>query len=94
MYIRVWEITSPSKMAFEMTVTYLEHVWSAKGKDAGLISMEFVKFSDNNGMLIINYPDEKTAKNAFSQNKEAIDEHYKQNKTIIKEGDRLFRVDY
>ena len=93
MYIRVVSITSQSKLQFDMTVTYFERVWSPKVIRLGAISAEFVQSSENSGMYIIHYPDEKTAKSVFEKIKPEVDEVRSQNRIQITEGDRLFRVD-
>ena len=93
MYIRVVSITAQSKLQFNMTVTYFERVWSPKVIRLGAISAEFVQSSENSGMYIIHYPDEKTAKSVFEKIKPEVDEVRSQNRIQITEGDRLFRVD-
>ena len=93
MYIRVVSITAQSKLQFDMTVTYFEKVWSPKVISLGAISAEFVQSSENAGMYIIHYPDEKTAKTVFEKIKPEVDEVRSQNRIQITEGDRLFRVD-
>ena len=93
MYIRVVSITAQSKLQFDMTVTYFERVWSPKVIRIGAISAEFVQSSENSGMYIIHYPDEKTAKSVFEKIKPEVDEVRSQNRIQITEGDRLFRVD-
>ena len=93
MYIRVVSITAQSKLQFDMTVTYFEGVWSPKVIRLGAISAEFVQSSENSGMYIIHYPDEKTAKSVFEKIKPEVDEVRSQNRIQITEGDRLFRVD-
>ena len=93
MYIRVVSITAQSKLQFDMTVTYFERVWSPKVISFGAISAEFVRSSENSGMYIIHYPDEKMAKSVFEKIKPEVDEVRSQNRIQITEGDRLFRVD-
>ena len=93
MYIRVVSITAQSKLQFDMTVTYFERVWSPKVIRLGAISAEFVQSSENSGMYIIHYPDEKTAKSVFEKRKPEVDEVRSQNRIQITEGERLFRVD-
>ena len=93
MYIRVVSITAQSKLQFDMTVTYFERVWSPKVIRLGAISAESVQSSENSGMYIIHYPDEKTAKSVFEKIKPEVDEVRSQNRIQITEGDRLFRVD-
>ena len=93
MYIRVVSITAQSKLQFDMTLTYFERVWSPKVIRLGAISAEFVQSSENSGMYIIHYPDEKTAKSVFEKIKPEVDEVRSQNRIQITEGDRLFRVD-
>ena len=93
MYIRVVSITAQSKLQFDMTVTYFERVWSPKVIKLGAISAEFVQSSENSGIYIIHYPDEKTAKSVFEKIKPEVDEVRSQNRIQITEGDRLFRVD-
>ena len=93
MYIRIVSITAQSKLQFDMTVTYFERVWSPKVIRLGAISAEFVQSSENSGMYIIHYPDEKTAKSVFEKIKPEVDEVRSQNRIQITEGDRLFRVD-
>ena len=93
MYIRVVSITAPSKLQFDMTVTYFERVWSPKVISLGAISAEFVQSSENSGMYVIHYPDEKTAKSVFEKIKPEVDEVRSQNRIQITEGERLFRVD-
>ena len=93
MYIRVVSITAQSKLQFDMTVTYFERMWSPKVIRLGAISAEFVQSSENSGMYIIHYPDEKTAKSVFEKIKPEVDEVRSQNRIQITEGDRLFRVD-
>ena len=93
MYIRVVSITAQSKLQFDMTVTYFERVWSPKVIRLGAISAEFVQSSENSGMYIIHYPDEKTARSVFEKIKKEVDEVRSQNRIQITEGERLFRVD-
>jgi len=93
MYIRVVSITAQSKLQFDMTVTYFERVWSPKVIRLGAISAEFVQSSENSGMYIIHYPDEKMAKSVFEKIKPEVDEVRSQNRIQITEGERLFRVD-
>ena len=93
MYIRVVSITAPSKLQFDMTVTYFERVWSPKVISLGAISAEFVQSSENSGMYIIHYPEEKIAKSVFEKIKPEVDEVRSQNRIQITEGERLFRVD-
>ena len=93
MYIRVVSITAQSKLQFDMTVTYFERVWSPKVIRLGAISAEFVQSSENSGMYIIHYPDEKTAKSVFEKIKPEVDEVRSQNRIQITEGERLYRVD-
>ena len=93
MYIRVVSITAQSKLQFDMTVTYFERVWSPKVINLGAISAEFVQSSENSGMYIIHYPDEKIAKSVFEKIKPEVDEVRSQNRIQITEGERLFRVD-
>ena len=93
MYIRVVSITAQSKLQFDMTVTYFERVWSPKVISFGAISAEFVQSSENSGMYIIHYPDEKMARSVFEKIKPEVDEVRSQNRIQITEGERLFRVD-
>ena len=93
MYIRVVSITAQSKLQFDMTVTYFERVWSPKVMSLGAISAEFVQSSENSGMYIIHYPEEKIAKSVFEKIKPEVDEVRSQNRIQITEGERLFRVD-
>ena len=93
MYIRVVSITAQSKLQFDMTVTYFERVWSPKVIRLGAISAEFVQSSENSGMYIIHYPDEKIAKSVFEKIKPEVNEVRSQNRIQITEGERLFRVD-
>ena len=93
MYIRVVSITAQSKLQFDMTVTYFDRVWSPKVISLGAISAEFVRSSENSGMYIIHYPDEKIAKSVFEKIKPEVDEVRSQNRIQITEGERLFRVD-
>ena len=93
MYIRVVSITAQSKLQFDMTVTYFERVWSPKVISFGAISAEFVQSSENSGMYIIHYPEEKIAKSVFEKIKPEVDEVRSQNRIQITEGERLFRVD-
>ncbi len=93
MYIRVVSITAQSKLQFDMTVTYFERVWSPKVIRLGAISAEFVQSSENSGMYIIHYPEEKIAKSVFEKIKPEVDEVRSQNRIQITEGERLFRVD-
>ena len=93
MYIRVVSITAQSKLQFDMTVTYFERVWSPKVIRLGAISAEFVQSSENSGMYIIHYPDEKIAKSVFDKIKPEVNEVRSQNRIQITEGERLFRVD-
>ena len=93
MYIRVVSITAQSKLQFDMTFTYFERVWSPKVISLGAISAEFVQSSENSGMYIIHYPEEKIAKSVFEKIKPEVDEVRSQNRIQITEGERLFRVD-
>ena len=70
-----------------------DRVWSPKVISLGAISAEFVQSSENSGMYIIHYPDEKTARSVFEKIKKEVDEVRSQNRIQITEGERLFRVD-
>ena len=93
MYISVVSITAQSKWQFDMTVTYFERGWAPKVISLGAISAEFVQSSENSGMYIIHYPEEKIAKSVFEKIKPEVDEVRSQNRIQITEGERLFRVD-
>ncbi len=93
MFVRIVNITAQSKLNFDMTLTYFENVWSPKVVQLGALSAEFVQTSDNAGVYIIHYPDEKTAKSVFNQIKPEVEEVRAQNKMTIAEGARIFRVD-
>jgi hypothetical protein len=93
MYIRVVSITAQSKLQFDMTVTYFEQKWSPKVISLGAISAEFIQSSENAGLYIIHYPDEKTALSVFDKIKPEVEEVRAQNRISITEGYRLFRVD-
>ena len=93
MYIRVVDITSPTKMQFDMTVAYFETKWSPRVIKLGAIAAEFIQTGENSGIYIIHYPDEKIATAVFQQIKSDVDNYNAQNKVSIKQGYRLFRVD-
>ena len=93
MYVRIVNITAQSKLNFDMTLTYFENVWSPKVVSLGALSAEFIRTSDNSGIYIIHYPDEKTAKLVFDKIKPEVEEVRAQNKMTISEGSRAFRVD-
>ncbi len=86
-------MTSQSKMQFDMLVAYFKNIWSPKVIKLGAISAEMVKISDNAGMYIIHYPDEKTAMDTLENIQPEVDEVKAQSKVHISGGDRLFRVD-
>ena len=86
-------MTSQSKMQFDMLVAYFENIWSPKVIKLGSISAEMEKTSDNAGMYIIHYPDEKTAMDTLANIQPEVDEVKAQSKVHISGGDRLFRVD-
>ena len=92
MWTRFVEIKSPSKMQFDMTVSYFRTEWTPRVLGLGAISAEFVQLNENSGMYVISYPDEKTAKDVFKSIKAEVDAHNAQNKTTIKEGARLFKT--
>ena len=93
MYVRIVNITAQSKLNFDMTLTYFENVWSPKVVSLGALSAEVIRTSDNSGIYIIHYPDEKTAKLVFDKIKPEVEEVRAQNKMTISEGPRVFRVD-
>ena len=93
MWTRFVEIKSPSKMQFDMTVSYFRSEWTPRVLELGAISAEFVRLSENAGMYVISYPDEQTAKDVFKIIKPEVDGHNAQNKTTIREGVRLFKID-
>ena len=93
MYSRIVDITSPTKMQFDMTVAFIEAKWSPRVIKLGAINVEFIQTSENSGVYIIHYPDEKIATRVFQQLKSDINDFNAQNKVSIKEGYRLFRVD-
>ncbi|CAI8388827.1 MAG: Uncharacterised protein [SAR116 cluster bacterium MED-G04] len=93
MWIRFVEIKSPSKMQFEMTASYFKTEWSPKVLALGAVSTEFVRLSENSGMYVICYPDEATAKDVFMKIKSDVEEHSAQNKTTIREGERIFKLE-
>ena len=93
MWTRFVEIKSPSKMQFDMTVSYFRSEWTPRVLELGAISAEFVRLSENAGMYVISYPDEQTAKDVFKIIKPEVDAHNAQNKTTIREGVRLFKIE-
>ena len=93
MYSRIVDITSPTKMQFDMTVAFIETKWSPRVIKLGAIAAEFIQTGENSGVYIIHYPDEMIATKVFQQLKSDINDFNAQNKVSIKEGYRLFRVD-
>ena len=63
MYVRFIEITSASVTQFDMAVAWFKTEWSGLAIKGGAISYDMVKLSDNSGMIVVYWPDEKTAKN-------------------------------
>ena len=51
MWTRFVEIKSPSKMQFDMTVSYFRTEWTPRVLGLGAISAEFVQLTENSGML-------------------------------------------
>ncbi|MGB1395884.1 MAG: hypothetical protein ACPH65_05945 [Candidatus Puniceispirillaceae bacterium] len=50
MWTRFVEIKSPSKMQFDMTVSYFRTEWTPRVLGLGAISAEFVQLTENSGM--------------------------------------------
>lgn len=50
MYSRVVDITSPSKMQFEMTVACFEAKWSPRVIELGALTAEFIQIGKNSGI--------------------------------------------
>ncbi len=56
----------------------------------GAISYDMVKLSDNSGMIVVYWPDEKTAKKFLTDNSDRVKDMMAQNKTRMLEGPLLF----
>ena len=90
MYVRFIEITSPSNVQFDMAVSWFKTDRSVLALESGATSFELVKLSENSGMIVIHWPDEKIAKNFLAENSKQLREMMAQNKTRILEGPMLF----
>ena len=90
MYVRFIEITSPSTVQFDMAVSWVKTDRSVLALKSGATSFEVVKLSDNSGVVVIHWPDEKTAKNFLADSSKQLREMAAQNKTRILEGPLLF----
>ena len=90
MYVRFIEITSPSSVQFDMAVSWFKTDRSVLALKSGATSFEVVKISDNSGVIVIHWPDEKTAKNFLADSSKQLREMMAQNKTRILEGPLIF----
>ena len=90
MYVRFIEITSASVTQFDMAVAWFKTEWSSLAIKGGAISYDMVKLSDNSGIIVVYWPDEKTAKNFLMANSDRVKDMMAQNKTRMLEGPLLF----
>ena len=90
MYVRFIEITSASVTQFDMAVAWFKTEWSSLAIKGGAISYDMVKLSDNSGIIVVYWPDEKTAKNFLAANSDRVKDMMAQNKTRMLEGPLLF----
>ena len=81
MYVRFIEITSPSITQFEMAASWFKTEWSVLAVKGGAISYDMVKLSNNSGIIVVYWPDEKTAKNFLAANTDRVRDVMSENKT-------------
>ena len=90
MYVRFIEITSPSITQFEMAASWFKTEWSVLAVKDGAFNYDMVKLSDNSGMIVVYWPDEKKAKNFVAAHNDRMRDIMAQNKIRMLEGPLLF----
>jgi hypothetical protein len=90
MYVRFIEITSPSITQFDMAVSWFKTEWSVLAVKGGAFNYDMVKLSDNSGMIVVYWPDEKAAKNFVAAHNDRMRDMMAQNKIRMLEGPLLF----
>jgi hypothetical protein len=92
MYVRVAEITGSSDIQFKMIMAFIEKEMLPKNIEAGQLSGEIFKLSNNACFVVSRFTSKSEADKIMAIMKSALDEIKGTNKIKLMEGERILHL--
>lgn len=92
MYVRVAEIIGSSDIQFKMIMAFIEKELLPKNIEAGQLSGEIFKLSNNACFVVSRFTSKSEADKIMAIMKSALDEIKGTNKIKLKEGERILHL--
>ena len=92
MYVRVAEITGSSDIQFKMIMAFIEKEMLPKNIEAGQLSGEIFKLSNNSCFVVSRFTSKSEADKIMAIMKSALDEIKGTNKIKLMEGERILHL--
>ena len=92
MYVRVAEIIGSSDIQFKMIMAFIEKELLPKNIEAGQLSGEIFKLSNNACFVVSRFTSKSEADKIMAIMKSALDEIKGTNKIKLMEGERVFHL--
>ena len=92
MYVRVAEITGSSDIQFKMIMAFIEKELLPKNIEAGQLSGEIFKLSNNACFVVSRFTSKSEADKIMAIMKSALDEIKGTNKIKLMEGERVLHL--
>ena len=92
MYVRVAEITGSSDIQFKMIMAFIEKEMLPKNIEAGQLSGEIFKLSNNACFVVSRFTSKSEADKIMAIMKSALDEIKGTNKIKLMEGERVLHL--
>jgi hypothetical protein len=92
MYVRVAEITGSSDIQFKMIMAFIEKEMLPKNIEAGQLSGEIFKLSNNACFVVSRFTSKSEADKIMAIMKAALDEIKGTNKIKLMEGERILHL--
>ena len=92
MYVRVAEIIGSSDIQFKMIMAFIEKELLPKNIEAGQLSGEIFKLSNNACFVVSRFTSKSEADKIMSIMKSALDEIKGTNKIKLMEGERILHI--
>ena len=92
MYVRVAEVTSPSPLQFKMLMAFIENQFLPRNIEAGQLSGEVFRTSDNSCFVISRFTSKAEANKIMAIMMTEMKEMKATNKIKLIEGERIIHV--
>jgi hypothetical protein len=92
MYVRIAEVTSTSDMQFKMLMAFVENVLLPRNIEAGQLSGEIFKTSDNSCFVISRFSSKQEADKIMQIMRAEMEELRGNNRIRFLEGERTFNL--